>query len=198
MTVISTPRAGWGGRIRTSAWRNQNPLPYRLATPQCRSFPGWRLRPPDHNALRDGPQPLLAETTRENLASRPARLRFSLQPALQPAKSEKPQPAHLAGTSRRSHSPSRHGHSLLQGNNRRDKILPNFCKDARQSRFIEPSNIRELTPASLRYLRNARGQGYKPGAMAKGLRPGQKEGHAKPLCISSPATFPARACDAKP
>jgi hypothetical protein len=26
---------GWGGRIRTSAWRNQNPLPYRLATPQC-------------------------------------------------------------------------------------------------------------------------------------------------------------------
>ena len=25
---------GWGGRIRTSEWRNQNPLPYRLATPQ--------------------------------------------------------------------------------------------------------------------------------------------------------------------
>ena len=24
---------GWGGRIRTSAWWNQNPLPYRLATP---------------------------------------------------------------------------------------------------------------------------------------------------------------------
>jgi hypothetical protein len=30
-----TALAGWGGRIRTSAWRNQNPLPYRLATPQC-------------------------------------------------------------------------------------------------------------------------------------------------------------------
>ena len=30
--------AGWGGRDRTSEWRNQNPLPYRLATPQqaCR------------------------------------------------------------------------------------------------------------------------------------------------------------------
>ena len=28
---------GWGGRIRTSAWRNQNPLPYRLATPQLGS-----------------------------------------------------------------------------------------------------------------------------------------------------------------
>src|SRR3984957_5542647 len=25
---------GWGGRIRTSGWRNQNPLPYHLATPQ--------------------------------------------------------------------------------------------------------------------------------------------------------------------
>ncbi len=25
---------GWGGRIRTSVWRNQNPLPYHLATPQ--------------------------------------------------------------------------------------------------------------------------------------------------------------------
>lgn len=29
---------GWGGRDRTSEWRNQNPLPYRLATPQCA---GW-------------------------------------------------------------------------------------------------------------------------------------------------------------
>ena len=27
-------KAGWGGRIRTSVWRNQNPLPYHLATPQ--------------------------------------------------------------------------------------------------------------------------------------------------------------------
>ena len=26
--------AGWGGRVRTSAWRNQNPLPYHLATSQ--------------------------------------------------------------------------------------------------------------------------------------------------------------------
>lgn len=25
---------GWGGRDRTSVWGNQNPLPYRLATPQ--------------------------------------------------------------------------------------------------------------------------------------------------------------------
>src|SRR5690606_1709705 len=27
---------GWGGRIRTCAWRYQKPLPYRLATPQQR------------------------------------------------------------------------------------------------------------------------------------------------------------------
>src|SRR5436305_10838021 len=36
--VEAEPRAaalpGWGGRIRTSAWGNQNPLPYHLATPQ--------------------------------------------------------------------------------------------------------------------------------------------------------------------
>ena len=31
--------AGWGGRIRTSVWRNQNPLPYHLATPQ----PAWHV-----------------------------------------------------------------------------------------------------------------------------------------------------------
>ena len=31
-------RIGWGGRDRTSEWRNQNPLPYRLATPQQRRF----------------------------------------------------------------------------------------------------------------------------------------------------------------
>src|SRR4051812_23428757 len=33
---------GWGGRIRTSAWGNQNPLPYHLATPQsaCRKSGG--------------------------------------------------------------------------------------------------------------------------------------------------------------
>ena len=35
---------GWGGRIRTCAWRHQKPLPYRLATPQ-RYF-GTKMRPP--------------------------------------------------------------------------------------------------------------------------------------------------------
>src|SRR5208337_1249197 len=32
--ITNDINTGWGGRIRTSAWRNQNPLPYRLATPQ--------------------------------------------------------------------------------------------------------------------------------------------------------------------
>jgi hypothetical protein len=36
--VYSVGINGWGGRDRTSAWRNQNPLPYRLATPQVPGF----------------------------------------------------------------------------------------------------------------------------------------------------------------
>src|SRR5437870_2367628 len=36
---INYLRLGWGARIRTWEWRNQNPLPYHLATPQ---------RAPDH------------------------------------------------------------------------------------------------------------------------------------------------------
>src|SRR5207237_5374713 len=36
LRIVSRERgmAGWGGRIRTSVWWNQNPLPYHLATPQ--------------------------------------------------------------------------------------------------------------------------------------------------------------------
>ena len=32
--AIDNYEVGWGGRIRTSEWRDQNPLPYHLATPQ--------------------------------------------------------------------------------------------------------------------------------------------------------------------
>lgn len=32
---VRSKKAGWGGWIRTSAWRYQKPLPYHLATPQC-------------------------------------------------------------------------------------------------------------------------------------------------------------------
>src|ERR1700719_3573842 len=36
---------GWGGRIRTSVWRDQNPLPYRLATPQWNQQSANSLEP---------------------------------------------------------------------------------------------------------------------------------------------------------
>ncbi len=32
--AVCWEKLGWGGRIRTCAWRHQKPLPYRLATPQ--------------------------------------------------------------------------------------------------------------------------------------------------------------------
>ena len=45
---------GWGGRIRTSVWRNQNPLPYHLATPHRGRF--GRPKRADHSAEDSGPQ----------------------------------------------------------------------------------------------------------------------------------------------
>src|SRR5580692_7094446 len=46
---------GWGARIRTWGWRNQNPLPYHLATPHLARRPVWRSRGGrDHSA---GPAP---------------------------------------------------------------------------------------------------------------------------------------------
>jgi hypothetical protein len=42
---------GWGGRDRTFECRNQNPVPYRLATPQLlRADDLHRRRAPDHRA----------------------------------------------------------------------------------------------------------------------------------------------------
>jgi hypothetical protein len=40
---IETGLGGWGARIRTWEWRNQNPLPYHLATPQYRRIGAGRL-----------------------------------------------------------------------------------------------------------------------------------------------------------
>src|SRR5262249_3197686 len=34
LIMAETRLVGWGARIRTWEWRNQNPLPYHLATPQ--------------------------------------------------------------------------------------------------------------------------------------------------------------------
>jgi hypothetical protein len=46
---------GWGGRDRTSEWRNQNPLPYRLATPQ-QAGSGIQSPPPPRRST-DGGRP---------------------------------------------------------------------------------------------------------------------------------------------
>src|ERR1700758_1103804 len=63
--------AGWGGRDRTSEWRNQNPLPYRLATPQlARNARG--AKPPQrslgHRRSIGGDQPF--QQARRNFARR--------------------------------------------------------------------------------------------------------------------------------
>ena len=47
--VTQTGMAGWGARIRTWEWWNQNPLPYHLATPQRPAF--GRA---DHNGSNEG------------------------------------------------------------------------------------------------------------------------------------------------
>ncbi len=54
--ATETGLAGWGGRIRTSEWRNQNPLPYHLATPQSGLAPGIAHGPADHNGGPRGDQ----------------------------------------------------------------------------------------------------------------------------------------------
>src|SRR4051812_5602057 len=50
------PVAGWGARIRTWEWRNQNPLPYHLATPHRGDMSEkWR---PDHTGATAADQRL--------------------------------------------------------------------------------------------------------------------------------------------
>lgn len=53
--------ASWGGGIRTPASRDQNPLPYRLATPHTISFVPSRKKRKDC----DSPSPRIAKTARK-------------------------------------------------------------------------------------------------------------------------------------
>ena len=86
--ALETALAGWGARIRTWEWRNQNPLPYHLATPQYRRIGAGRLgRPPHHS---DGactkqyfarPRPLSPTVRHHIIMSRPGRRRVR-RPAL--------------------------------------------------------------------------------------------------------------------
>src|SRR5262249_54264230 len=49
---------GWGGRTRTSEWRNQNPLPYHLATPQRVAHPcAAAARGPKRGGFAERPAP---------------------------------------------------------------------------------------------------------------------------------------------
>ena len=45
---------GWGGRIRTYEWRDQNPLPYHLATPQHVNALSLATAPLRARSLSDG------------------------------------------------------------------------------------------------------------------------------------------------
>jgi hypothetical protein len=51
--TVETGLSGWGASTRTWEWRNQNPLPYHLATPQQAALADHRrLKPPFQVAAR--------------------------------------------------------------------------------------------------------------------------------------------------
>ncbi len=56
---LCSRKNGWGGRIRTCVWRDQNPLPYHLATPQSSSRSS---RPLQQRMHRRAVQPARDET----------------------------------------------------------------------------------------------------------------------------------------
>ena len=81
--VATCPTTGWGGRIRTSEWRDQNPLPYHLATPQ---------RP---NSSSSGP----ALPVKENYPARVRRTRATY-PEPAPRRAPRPRDAQISRTRR--------------------------------------------------------------------------------------------------
>src|SRR6266481_1526394 len=66
--TAETGLAGWGARIRTCEWRNQNPLPYHLATPQrapdhtCASVPDQSPDDPGGQAIEGSPLAVVRRT----------------------------------------------------------------------------------------------------------------------------------------
>jgi hypothetical protein len=73
--IAQLPRLrGWGGRIRTSVWRNQNPLPYRLATPQLPAKDPRVRGAADHNWRAPCPQPC-RHAARQSLRSATSSIR---------------------------------------------------------------------------------------------------------------------------
>ena len=57
LNYTQTTLRGWGGRIRTFACRNQNPVPYHLATPQCRRRAFVSVGARDHTGCARERQP---------------------------------------------------------------------------------------------------------------------------------------------
>jgi hypothetical protein len=89
--LLMPTNSGWGGRIRTSEWRDQNPLPYHLATPQQLSklshrttYAGVRLL-----TIRGGP----FRSTRATHASHP----WCVVPARASLRGRSPHAAHPLG-----------------------------------------------------------------------------------------------------
>src|SRR5438067_1540371 len=113
-------KTGWGGRIRTSEWRDQNPLPYHLATPQHPSLlpsapspRGWEagahLTPPH-------PPRVCRRSSWSGERSRPRATKLPQRSGTRPAsrsasaalsnavKTHEPVPVRRAGARRESHS----------------------------------------------------------------------------------------------
>src|SRR5947199_4155637 len=113
-------KTGWGGRIRTSEWRDQNPLPYHLATPQhpsllpsaphpCGWEAGAHLTPPH-------PPRVCRRSSWSGERSRPRATKLPQRSGTRPAsrsasaalsnavKTHEPVPVRRAGATRESHS----------------------------------------------------------------------------------------------
>src|SRR5205085_5042830 len=113
-------KTGWGGRIRASEWRDQNPLPYHLATPQHPSLlpsapsrRGWEagahLTPPH-------PPRVCRRSSWSGERSRPRATKLLQRSGTRPAsrsasaalsnavKTHEPVPVRCAGATRESHS----------------------------------------------------------------------------------------------
>src|SRR6202140_2195051 len=66
ITVPKSIYSGWGGRVRTSAWLDQNPLPDPLATPQ-QSFTQHRMQRRAIQSARDKTAPSVWNSRRDAL-----------------------------------------------------------------------------------------------------------------------------------
>ena len=91
---------GWGGRIRTYEWRDQNPLPYHLATPQ-NSIVFSQIVWPNRSISRSAGDPLSVPKKRAGIVcGHPASVKRSYSPLMTPSRlpwaNSRQEPAHGA------------------------------------------------------------------------------------------------------